>query len=285
MEAGEFSSGVDRGGGRRGSGCRGGVGEVGLALRVFGGGALFGEVYGRGAARALALHGWGRDRHDFDRVLDGMDAVSLDLPGFGASPPPARAMGAAGYAQAVERVLDDFAVPPVVVGHSFGGRVATALAAARPDRVAGLVLTGAPLLAPSPRDGPRPRISPAYRLVRWAHRLGLVSGERLEAERRRRGSADYRAARGVMREVLVTAVNESYEEELSGLSCPVRLVWGADDREVPVSTARRIADLCGARLEIVEGAGHNLPRSAPDRLRRVVEEALADVGLIGSGDG
>ena len=261
---------------------RGRVGEGGLALRAFGGGALFGEVYGSGEARALALHGWGRDRHDFDRVLEGMDAVSLDLPGFGASPPPARAMGAAGYAQAVSRALDGFPRPPVVIGHSFGGRVATALAAARPDGVAGLVLTGAPLLAPSP-EGPRPRTSPVYRIARWAHRRGLLSGERLEAERRRRGSADYRAARGVMREVLVTAVNESYEEELSGLSCPVRLLWGADDREVPVSVARRAADLCRGRLEIVEGVGHNLPRSAPDRLRRVVEEVLAEAGPRGVG--
>lgn len=248
-----------------------------MALRVFGGGALFGEVYGRGGARALALHGWGRDRHDFDRALEGMDAISLDLPGFGASPPPDRAMGAAGYAQAVGAVLDELAFPPVVVGHSFGGRVATALAAARPDRVAGLVLTGAPLLGPSPGDGRRPRISFVYRLARWAHRRGLISGERMEAERRRRGSADYRAARGVMREVLVTVINESYEEELSGLSCPVRLLWGADDREVPVSVARRAAALCrNARLEIVEGVGHNLPKAAPDRLRRAVEEALAE---------
>lgn len=248
-----------------------------MALRVFGGGALFGEVYGRGGARALALHGWGRDRHDFDRVLEGMDAISLDLPGFGASPPPDRVMGAAGYAQAVGAVLDELAGPTVVVGHSFGGRVATVLAAARPDRVAGLVLTGAPLLFPSPEDGRRSRVSFVYRLARWAHRRGLISGERMEAERRRRGSADYRAARGVMREVLVTVINESYEEELAGLSCPVRLLWGADDREVPVSVARRVVTLCpDARLEIVEGAGHNLPRAAPDRLRRAVEEALAE---------
>ncbi|NIQ53776.1 MAG: alpha/beta hydrolase, partial [Gemmatimonadetes bacterium] len=53
----------------------------------------------------LALHGWGRDGSDFDRVLAGLDAVALDLPGFGASPAPAVVTGAAGYAAMVAPVL------------------------------------------------------------------------------------------------------------------------------------------------------------------------------------
>ena len=254
----------------------------GLPLKVFAGGALFGEVYGSGPPRALALHGWGRDRRDFDRVLDGLDAVSLDLPGFGASPPPAAPMGAAGYARLVAAAAEEFPSPPVVVGHSFGGRVATALAANHPGAAAGLVLTGAPLLARSPSD--RPRTSFAYRMARRARRLGLLSEERLEAARNRRGSADYRATSGVMREVLVIAVNESYEEELSRLSCPVRLLWGADDREVPAAVARRVAELLGgALLQVLEGVGHDLPFSAPDRLRRAIEELLAETGADGAG--
>lgn len=257
-----------------------------MPLKVFAGGAVFGEVYGSGEPRVLALHGWGRDRRDFHRVLDGLDAVSLDLPGFGASPPPAAPMGAAGYARIAAAAAAEFPRPPVVVGHSFGGRVATVLAAAHPGVAAGLVLTGAPLLSRSPADGPRPRMSPAYRMARWARRLGLISEERLEAERNRRGSADYRAASGVMREVLVMAVNESYEEELSRLSCPVRLLWGADDGQVPVAVARRAAELLGgAPLQVLEGVGHDLPRSAPDRLRRAIEELLAETGRAEAGPG
>lgn len=257
-----------------------------MPLKAFADGALFGEVYGSGPPRVLALHGWGRDRRDFDLVLDGLDAISLDLPGFGASPPPAAPMGAAGYARLAAAAADEFPRPPVVVGHSFGGRVATALAAAHPGAAAGLVLTGAPLLARSPADGPRPRTSLVFRMARRARRLGLISEKRWEAARNRRGSDDYRAASGVMRGVLVRVVNESYEEELSRLSCPVRLVWGADDRQVPVAVARRAAQLLGgAPLQVVEGVGHDLPRSAPGRLRRVIEELLAETGPAGAGPG
>ncbi|MGZ5384735.1 MAG: alpha/beta fold hydrolase, partial [Acidimicrobiia bacterium] len=67
-------------------------------LNSFAGGAVFGERFGDGPLQVLALHGWGRDRRDFDEVLQGLDAAALDLPGFGASPAPVEAMGAAGYA-------------------------------------------------------------------------------------------------------------------------------------------------------------------------------------------
>src|SRR5437764_447469 len=78
---------------------------------------------------------------DFDRTLQGVDAVALDLPGFGATPPPASAWGSADYATAVADAIDE---PMVILGHSLGGRVAAYLAALRPDLVRALVLTGAP---------------------------------------------------------------------------------------------------------------------------------------------
>ena len=220
----------------------------------------------------LALHGWGRTRSDFDRLLAGYDAVALDLPGFGASPPPGEAIGAAGYAQLVEFILDDFDTPPVIVGHSFGGRVAVALAAAHPGAVSGLILVGVPLVRLS-GSGARP--SWRYRLVRRAGRMGLISEKRLERARRRFGSVDYRNATGIMRDVLVMAVNESYEEELSGITCPVRLIWGVGDTAVPPAVAeaalKMIAD---GGLDVVDGAGHDVHLSHPERVQVAIDGLL-----------
>ncbi len=221
----------------------------------------------------MALHGWGRNRRDFVEVLDGLDAVSVDLPGFGASPPPAGIVGASGYAELVAPLVEELGGRPVLVGHSFGGRVAAVLAAERPELVSGLVLVGVPLLRPGNRPTRKP--SKAYRLVRWANKAGLISDRRLEREKRRRGSADYRAVSGVMRDVLVTMVNETYESELSRIECPVRMVWGADDREVPLEVAHGSAALLDdVKVDVVDGCGHDVPRLAPDRVRLAVEELL-----------
>ncbi|MGH9283255.1 MAG: alpha/beta fold hydrolase, partial [Acidimicrobiales bacterium] len=193
-------------------------------LRAFADGRIFGVAVGAGPARVLALHGWGRSAQDFATTLDGLDAVALDLPGFGATPAPPEPWGGAEYAAAVAPVLHELAEQVVVVGHSFGGRVAVHLAASRPDRVAGLVLTGVPLVRRPGAAAGRPALG--YRLGRWLHRRGALSDGRMEALRRRYGSADYRNASGVMRGVHVRAVNETYEEQLRRLTCPVALVWG-----------------------------------------------------------
>lgn len=246
-----------------------------MALRSYAGGAVFAEGLGDGPPRVLALHGWGRRGADFRRSLDGLPALAVDLPGFGASPPPADVIGAEGYAEVVAGLLDELDGPPVLVGHSFGGRVAVCLAAARPDEVGPIVLTGAPLIR---REGPKPALS--YRLARSLHRLGAVSDERMERLRRNRGSADYRAAAGVMRDILVKVVNEQYPDKLRELRSEVLMLWGERDDQAPVAAAAEAASIINdaggsCTLEVLAGVGHHVPLEAADDLRRVVGSALA----------
>lgn len=243
-----------------------------MALQAFG--PVFAHRIGQAPPTVLALHGWGRRGSDFDVALAGLDALAVDLPGFGASPPPPGPVGAQWYAAALTEVLATFPQPPVVVGHSFGGRVAVSLAVTAPVR--GLVLTGVPLLRLAPVRKP----SLGFRVLRAAHRAGLLSDRRMEAIRRRRGSADYRAATGVMRDVLVRVVAETYEEQLGRLRAPVHLLWGAEDQEVPPAVAERarvllVAGGVSVRLDLVPGVGHLLPQQAPDVLRRAVAAMLA----------
>ena len=240
-----------------------------MALKAFAGGRLFGHTHGEAAPEILALHGWARSGADFAKVLAGRNAIALDLPGFGSSPEPDGAIGAHGYADLILEILDEFRRPPVVVGHSFGGRVAVCLEAGIPGSFSSMVLTGVPLLRR--QSGGKPSLG--YRVIRAAHRSGIISDERMERERRRRGSADYRAATGVMRDVLVTAVNESYEFELSELDLPVALVWGSDDTEVPLWVAEQAAQVLGGRafIDVVDGAGHLLPVTHPEAIRSAIE--------------
>jgi pimeloyl-ACP methyl ester carboxylesterase len=242
-------------------------------LKAFAGGRLFGASHGTAPASVLCLPGWARTHRDFDVTCEGLDAIVLDLPGFGASPEPPEPWGAGGYAEAVEPVPAEMADAVVVVGHSFGGRVAVHLAARNPDRVTGLVLTGVPLLR---RPGARPpRQATVFRVARTLHRLGLVGDGRMEAFRRRYGSSDYRAVSGVMRQVLVRVVSETYEEQLAAVACPTELVWGDDDAEVPLAVAEAAQGLLAhSTLTLLPGAGHLTPLSAPGELRAAVERHL-----------
>jgi pimeloyl-ACP methyl ester carboxylesterase len=116
-------------------------------------------------------------------------------------------------------------------------------------------------------------------MIRGLNRVGVVTDDRLERIRRQNGSADYRAASGVMRDILVRVIHESYEPQLRALTAPVTLIWGAADREVPVSIARAAAEVIASEgrdvdFEILEGIGHLLPLEAPQALRGAIERAL-----------
>ncbi|MGO9197130.1 MAG: alpha/beta fold hydrolase [Acidimicrobiales bacterium] len=289
-------------------------------LTSFDGGRLFGQVHGSGPPRVLALHGWRRDHRDFDQVLGGepprgtatnqalvhptvvaparsssdaalpvepVPAIALDLPGFGASPEPGEVWGSDEYARAVGAVLDAMAAPVVVVGHSFGGRVAVHFAAEHPDKVLGLVLSGAPLFPATQAAGiaVRTRRPPArYRVARTLAKSGVIGAERLEQMKQRYGSADYRAATGVMRDILVKVIAEEREEaytpSLKAIMCPVELVWGELDTAAPPAVARRIASTLGApsTVSVHPGIGHLTPLLIPGHLRRAIDRLLAPAG-------
>jgi pimeloyl-ACP methyl ester carboxylesterase len=140
--------------------------------------------------------------------------------------------------------------------------------------VKALVLTGAPLLRPIGQGRPAPSV--AHRLTRVLNRVGVVSDARMEARRRRTGSDDYRAATGVMRDVLVRSITEmddgTYARALPRISCPVELVWGERDAAATPAVAEEAASLLPlASVTILPGVGHLTPTEAPDALRAAIE--------------
>ena len=250
--------------------------SLAIVLTTLLGGRAFAERFGQGPTTVVALHGWGRTRHDWQSTLDGYDALALDLPGFGATPPPESGWSTREYAAWAAEILRELD-RPVLVGHSFGGRVAVKLAADSPDLVRGLVLTGVPLLR---AQAARAKPPLAFRVARWLNRRGLVSDARMEELRRKRGSADYNAAQGVMREVLVKAVNEDYAEELDAIrvhGLPVAMVWGEHDTAATTSMATAAQELLGdhAQLVVVPGSGHLLDAALVAEIRHAVDRLKA----------
>ena len=247
-------------------------------LRSYGNARLFGEAYGPNEARVIWLHGWGRRAQDFALAANalaerGIGSVALDLPGFGASPAPEVAGGARLYAELVLPALQEIASQPVVlIGHSFGGTVAVVLASEHPELVSSLVLVGSPVVrVPSATRSPF-----AYRVVRWLARRRLVGEERLERARQKYGSTDYKRAQGIMRDVLVASVNESYEPELARLTMPVAFLWGERDLDVPFAIATTASTLVTgpASLRELPGIGHLVPTESPGELVDAAEKAV-----------
>lgn len=246
-------------------------------------GRMMADRHGSDSPSIVALHGWARDSSDWNATLRGYDALALDLPGFGNTPAPAAAIGSPGYAELVIEALDalaagagDAAKPVVLMGHSFGGRVAIHVAARRPDLVAGLILTGVPLFR---RDGAAAKSPAVFRAARALNRRGLIADAVMDRMRDRYGSPDYRASSGVMRSVFVTVVNETYDGPVATVAAsgiPVWLVWGERDTEAPVSVANRIHEkMERSALRVVPGSGHLIDAALSDALRAAVADCTS----------
>ncbi len=233
----------------------------------------------------ILLHGWGATKELMNPVaqrLSGYRVVIPDLPGFGTTQPPPQAWGVDEYAAWVLALLDRLGINRVhVVGHSNGGRIAIALAAAHPARVDRLVLTDSAGIRP--RRGVRYQLRVrTFKLLRAASRWDwLPAGMRREAERRaaQRGSSDYRSASGTLRASMVRLVNADMRPQLALLSASTLIIWGDRDHETPLGDARTMEALIpDAGLVVFEGAGHFAYAEQPDRFCRIV-----DVFLRGDG--
>ena len=213
--------------------------------------------FGNGPVELVWLHGWGQTHASLMPLAQGFDARALnrlvDLPGFGATAPLAEGAGTADYADALMAQLGPHAMPRVLIGHSYGARVAVQAAARHGNAVDAIVLVAGAGI-------PRKR-SLAWKLRAWTlKRLGriarLAGPAAQDAYRRRFGSADYVRA-GRLRGTLVSAVTENLTAQAAAIACPVLLLYGEEDSETPVDIGQAYAAACAdARLKVLPGFGH-----------------------------
>jgi pimeloyl-ACP methyl ester carboxylesterase len=217
-----------------------------------------------GLRHLVFLHGWRLNRESLRGIgilFHNTCGVHLiDLPGFGDLPAPPADWDTLKYADLLQAYLTTVAGPVVLIGHSYGGRVALRLASRRLPQFAGLVLMAVPGL---PAQGlSRVRLRRIY--VRTLRR-GLLSMRALTGaaplawHTRRYGSTDYLAA-GELRPIFVKVVNEDLTESARTTNCPVLLVYGSEDTETPPALAFRYAALMDGRatIDVLPHHGHHL---------------------------
>lgn len=244
-------------------------------------------VYWRGGTGSLVvfLHGANDQAGAWARVAGPAKArhrvLVPDLPGHGASGPKDGPLGVADLYAGLETLLGAEArgERATLVGNSMGGWLAMLYAHRHPDRVSGVVLlNGAALrddgsgaqvnLLPKTRDEAR-----AAMFAVTSPKSGLVPDFILDdLVRRAPGSPLARILAAPFEDFLL-------DGKLGEIQAPVTLVWGADDKILPVSYAERVASqLPSARVETIPGCGHVPQRECAPRLLPLLQQALDGPG-------
>ena len=253
------------------------------------------EVAGTGLP-VLYVHGLLQTSASWKRALGpasgGRPAVAVDLPGFGLSDRPwPYDYTVGGQAQALLRYLDARGFDRVVlVGNSLGGAVCLLVAAARPARVAALVLVGsASPVSTIPWNFRLLRVPVVGELemelvIRPVVELGLrhrlfARGERVTQEE---VDEDWRSIRvpGTRRAALaaVRSSSRGYEDYLGRLRVPTLVLWGREDRILPPENGLRLAtEIAGARLVVLPDTGHIPQEETPEEFSNAVSRFLDEV--------
>lgn len=94
-------------------------------------------------------------------------------------------------------------------------------------------------------------------VVKFGKKLVSGSPKLLNKLQSMTGSADYRAASPLMRQILVNVVNEDLTDLLPKIKQETLLIWGTLDTATPISDAEKMEELLpDAGLARIEGAGH-----------------------------
>ncbi len=216
--------------------------------------------YGKGKDIIL-LHGWGQNIEMMkplgDCFSESHRITILDLPGFGESSEPPLPWTIDDYELFLEEFIERLKIKkPIVIGHSFGGRLAIRYCAR--NSIEKMVLFGSPCI----------RIQESLSLtVRVLKGLKKLPGMNNFGEFMKKyiGSRDYKAASPIMRQTLVEVVNEDLSKYAREIEEPTLLIWGENDTESPVQEAKELEKIMvDAALIILPGTHYayleNLPR-------------------------
>jgi pimeloyl-ACP methyl ester carboxylesterase len=224
--------------------------------------------------------------------------IAMDLPGFGHSPMPRERITISEYARILDSLLETLGVSAAtLVGNSMGGFVSAELAIAFPQRVERLVLVSAAGIS-TYRHRDVERIEPYLR--RLAPIVAVYTGwtaARSDWVSRRRGLRNLTlgmiarhpgrlpaplaaeqlrgAGKPGFMQALRANIDYPVRERLPEIACPTLIVWGAEDKVIPVADASVFEELIpNSRKVIFQDTGHVAMLERPASFNRLLADFM-----------
>lgn len=231
----------------------------------------------------VILHGWGLSKQRFEPLVVALrqrnfQVTALDFPGFGETPPPQVSFRLDDYAEYLHEYLKQHHIHrPIIIGHSFGGRVSLRYLTKHPQAISQLILTGTPGFSPVKKGKffvfvavgklgklilQLPFLSDFHQIVRDKYYFII-------------GAREYTRASGTMKETFKHIVTDPLVEDMERVSIPCHLIWGQDDQIVPIGIAKKMQQIMkGSTLTIIDNADHGVPYKQPNQFADAVDALI-----------
>lgn len=230
----------------------------------------------------ILIHGWGADVSNFwpiiDYLKDSFTLWLLDLPGFGRSDLPKKQFAISDFAQIISGFIKKNNLKkPAVFGHSYGGKVSIKFASLYPNLIDKLILEGASGIR-SQKTLLQILIFPVVKIANLLlPNIGnyQVIGnyrERIRTKLYKKLESDYKDA-GNMKDIFVNTLKEDLTDDLKKIQVETLLIWGENDRAVPLKYGKKMYQLIkNSKLVVLENIGHFPHIKWPERVAYFVKD-------------
>ncbi len=179
----------------------------------------------------VILHGWGSNKEimkqAFENYMPAFRHIYIDLPGFGGSINHA-VLDTYEYARILEVFFELIgAKKEIIIGHSFGGKVATVL---NPSLL--VLLSSAGIKLPKPLS-----VKMKIMFTKFANALGLRQFAALFRAK------DAKSLNTLMYGTFKKVVDEDFREEFKNFYNKALICWGESDTATPLVAGQEIAEL------------------------------------------
>ena len=200
----------------------------------------------------VLLHGWGQNIEMMKPIGDAFSKnfriTILDLPGFGESSEPTYDWTIDDYALMLSEFIKKLKIKkPIIMGHSFGGRLAMAYSYNNP--ISKLVIFAGPCTVENENPSLKTRVLKKLYSINALKKIGDTMKNYI-------GSRDYKAASPMMKKILVNTVSKDLTSYARQIEEPTLLIWGDNDTEAKLSDGRLLEDIMGDAALIVLPGTH-----------------------------
>lgn len=232
-------------------------------------------VKGQGNKNLILLHGWGGTIRSLSPLQDELikkadyRVYNIEWSGFGDSKLTGeKSLTYDDYVDLLRNFIETFEISkPVLIGHSFGGKVAIGFALKYPKILSSLVLINSSGIKPT-RSLKKVILYIPTKLFGAIFSLpGLRNFKSLIRKNYYRfvvRETDYLVSE-TMQETMRNVLEVNLDEKLDKVDCDTLLVWGENDTYTPLWMGKKMDELIPkSRIEVIKNAKHNLPLVNPE---------------------
>ena len=203
--------------------------------------------YGNKNKEILILPGWGNTSKTFYSITnhfkDKYTIYTLDYPGFGKSPPPNKTLTIYNYTDLIINFMKDNQIlNPIIIAHSFGGRIATLLTGYYKVNIDKLILFDIASIKPTKTIKQKFK-EKTYKLLKKITNI-LPNKKKLQEKLLNHfASTDYKTLPSTMHETFKNIINEDLTKYIKYIKSETLIIWGEKDKDTPIKDAYKINNL------------------------------------------